>query len=145
MIFLSQTTLLRQLTFLLGSLTVLSYSPAFLIFFLSSDPSICSEMAFSVLGNSGHLYVSIFIDFPIDTKGGAPFHCAAFDYTQVDWDGLYDNLRDVPQYDFFKCSASAAGKLCYWVLVRLDLYIPHRKYQSSLIHLHGFQLFLVLP
>ena len=45
-------SLLRLLTFLLGSLTVTT----------SSDPSICFAMAFYPLGNSDHV-VTVFIDF----------------------------------------------------------------------------------
>ena len=71
-------------------------------FFLSSDASICSTMAFPPLGNSNHV---------------------------VDWDGLRDNLREVPWEDIFKLSASAANELCYWVHVGIDACIPHRKYQ----------------
>ena len=48
-IFLSQTSLLRCLTFLLRSLTFDSHSPALLDLLLSSDSSICSTMAFSPL------------------------------------------------------------------------------------------------
>ena len=55
-IFLSQMTLLTWLTFLLGSQTD-SHSPALLDFFLSSDASICSTMAFPPLGNSDHVIV----------------------------------------------------------------------------------------
>ena len=40
-----------------------SYSPALLDFFLSSDPSICSTMAFPPLENSDHVVVSVSIDF----------------------------------------------------------------------------------
>ena len=61
-IFLSQMTLLRWLTFLLGSQTD-SHSPALLDLFISSDASICSTMAFPPLGNSDHV-VSVSIDFP---------------------------------------------------------------------------------
>ena len=41
-----------------------SQSPALLDLFLSSDASICSAMAFSLLGNSDHIVVSVSIDFP---------------------------------------------------------------------------------
>ena len=76
-------------------------SPALLDFFLSSDASICSTMAFLPLGNS----------------------CA-------DWDGLCDHLRDVPWEDILKLVASAAAtEFCEWVLVGIDVYIPHCKYQ----------------
>ena len=37
---------------------------AFLALFLSCDASICSTMAFSQLGNSDHVVVSVSIDFP---------------------------------------------------------------------------------
>ena len=41
-----------------------SDSPALLDLFLSSDFSICSTMAFPPLGNSGHVVVSVSIDYP---------------------------------------------------------------------------------
>ena len=44
-----------------------SHSPALLDFFLSSDASICSTMAFPPLGNSGHVVVSVSIDFPTNS------------------------------------------------------------------------------
>ena len=45
-----------------------SHSPALLDFFLSSGPSICSTIAFPPLGNSDHVFVSVSIDFPINSK-----------------------------------------------------------------------------
>ena len=70
------------------------------------------------------------IDFPINSKQDAPFHCFAYDYSHTDWDGLHHHLRDVPWEDIFKLSASAASsKFREWVQVGLDVYIPHRKYQ----------------
>ena len=57
LIFLSQMTLLRWLTFLLGSQTD-SHSSTLLDFFLSSDASTCSTIAFPPLGNSDHVVVS---------------------------------------------------------------------------------------
>ena len=36
----------------------------------------------------------------------------------------------IPQEDIFKLGASVAGtELCEWVQVRIDVYIPHRKYR----------------
>ena len=58
----SQITLLRWLTFLLRSRN--SHNPALLDLFISSDASIYSEMAFPPLGNSDHVLVSVFINFP---------------------------------------------------------------------------------
>ena len=104
-------TLLSWLTFLLGS-----HSPALLDFFLSSDASICSTMAFPPLGNSDHVVVSVSIDFPTNSQSDARFHCIAYDYSHADWDALCDHLRDVPWEDIFKRSASAAAsECCEWV------------------------------
>ena len=107
-----------------------SHSPALLDLLLSSDASICSTMAFSPLGNSAHVVVSVSIDFPINSKQDTPFHCVAYDYSRADWDGLHDHLRDVPWEDILKLGAStAASEFCEWVQVGIDVYIPHRKYQ----------------
>ena len=124
-------TLLRWLTFLLGSLTVSnSYSHALLDLFLTSDASISFKMAFPPLENSDHIVVSVSIDFPSNSQWDAPFHRIAYDYSRADWDGLRDHLRDVPWEDIFKLGASAAAsEFCEWVQVGIDVYIPHRKYQ----------------
>ena len=43
----------------------------------------------------------------------------AYDYSRADWDGLRDQLRDVPWGDIFKLSASAAAsEFCEWVQVK---------------------------
>ena len=78
-----------------------SNSPALLDFFLSSDASICSTMAFPHLGNSDHVVVSVSIDFPINSKQNTPFHRVAYDYSRADWNDLRDHLRDVPWEDIF--------------------------------------------
>ena len=84
-------------------------------------------MAFPSLGNSDHVVVSISIDFPSNSQQAAPFHCIAYDYSSVDWDGLSDHLRDVPREDIFKLIASAAtNEFFEWVLVRIDVYILRR-------------------
>ena len=107
-----------------------SHSPALLDFFLSSDASICSTMAFRPLGNSDHVVVSVSIDFPVNSKQDTLFHRVAYDYSRSDWDGLHDHLRDVPWEDIFKLNTStAASEFCERVQVRIHVYIPHRKYQ----------------
>ena len=107
-----------------------SPSSALLDLFISSDASICSMTAFAPLGNSDHVVVSVSIDFPTNSQQDAPFHCLAYDYSCADWDGFRDHLRDVPWQDIFKLGASAAAsEFCQWVQVRIDVYIPHRKYQ----------------
>ena len=99
-----------------------SYSPALLDFFLSSDASICSTMAFPSLCNFDHVVVSVFIDFPINSKQDALFHCITYDYSCADWDGLPDNLRDVSLEDIFKLSDSAgASGFCERVQVGIDV------------------------
>ena len=89
-------------------------------------------MGFPPLGNSDHVVVSVFIDFPSNSQRDAPFHRIAYDYSRADWDGLRDHLRDVPWEDIFKLSASAAAtEFCGWVQVGIDVCIPNRKYQVS--------------
>ena len=45
-----------------------SHSPALLDWFISSDASICSTMAFPPLENFDHVVASVSIDFPINSK-----------------------------------------------------------------------------
>ena len=107
-----------------------SRSPVLFYLFLSSDTSICSTMAFPPLGNSDHVVISVSIDFPSDSQRDAPFHCITYNYSCTDWEGLCDHLRDVPWEDIFKLSAfAAASEFCEWVQIRIDVYIPHCKYQ----------------
>ena len=87
-------------------------------------------MAFPPLENSDHVFVSVSIDFPINSKQDVPFHHVAYDYSCADWDGLRDHLRDVPWENVFKLGAStAASEFSEWVQVGIDVYISHRKYQ----------------
>ena len=87
-------------------------------------------MAFPPLRNPYHVFVSASIDFPSNLQRDASFHHIAYDYSCADSDGLHDHLRDVPWDDIFKLGAStAASEFCEWFQVRLDVYIPHRKYQ----------------
>ena len=99
------------------------HSPALLDLFISSDASISSTITFPALGNSDHVVVSVSIDFPINSKRHAMFHCIAYDYSHGDWDGLWDHLRDVLGEDIFKLSASAAAanEFCEWVQVGIDV------------------------
>ena len=61
-----------------------SHSPAFLNLFLSSDASTCSTMAFPPLGSSDYVVVSVPIEFPLNSKRDAPFHCIVYDYSRAD-------------------------------------------------------------
>ena len=67
-----------------------SNSPALLDFFFSSNVSICSTMAFRPLVNYDHAVASVSIDFPINLKQDALFHCVAYDYSRADYHGLHD-------------------------------------------------------
>ena len=79
-------------------------------------------MAFPPLGNSGHVVVSVSIDFPLNLQRDAPFHRIAYDYSQADWDSINDHLRDVPWEDIFKFSPSAAAsEFCEWVQIGIDI------------------------
>ena len=62
---------------------------------LSSDAIICSIIAFSPLGNSDHVFISVSIDFLSNSKQDAVFHHITYDYSRADWVGLHDHLRDV--------------------------------------------------
>ena len=73
-----------------------SHSPALLDFFLSSDASVCSAIAFPPLANSYHGVVSVPIDFPSNSQWDTLFHHIAYDYSCVDLGSLWDHLRDVP-------------------------------------------------
>ena len=61
-----------------------SHSPALLDLFLSSNTIICSTMAFPALGNSDHVFVSVSLDFPINSKQNTLFHRVAYDYSCAD-------------------------------------------------------------
>ena len=65
-----------------------SHSPAVLDLFLSSDASLCSTLAFPLLGNSDYVVVLFSIDFPSNSKRDVPFHCIAYDYFRAHWDDI---------------------------------------------------------
>ena len=121
-----------------------SHHPALLDLFLCSDASICSTMAFPPLGNFD-VVVSVSIDFPSNSQQDAPFHRIAYDYPHATWDGLHDHLRDVPM----------GGYLNLALLLMLVNFVTGFRFElmyislienirSSLIHLHGFQLPVLL-
>ena len=123
-----------------------SHSPVLLDLLLFSYTSICSTMVFPPLGNSHHVVVSVSIDFPSNWQWDALFHCKAYDCSCADWDGLCDHLRDVPWEDIFKLGALLL--LVNFVSgFRLELmYISLiENIRSNLIHLHGFELLVLLP
>ena len=56
-------------------------------------------MVFPLLGNSDHVVVSVFIEFPSNSKRDALFHGIACNCSPADWDDLRNHLRDVPWED----------------------------------------------
>ena len=126
-IFLSEMTLLRWLTFLVGSQAVILIVLLFWIYlslltlvFVLQWLSLPWEILIMLLS----------IDFPSNSQRGAPFHRIAYDYSRAGWDGLSDHLTNVPWEDIFKpCASAAASKFYEWVQVGIGVYIPHRKYQ----------------
>ena len=128
--FLSQMTLPRWLSFLLGFQTVILVVLLFWIYLF---------LLLLVFVLQWHVLISVSIDFPSNSQRDAPFHRIAYDNSHADWDGLRDHLRDVPWEDIFKLDASAAAsEFCQWVQVGIDLYIPERKYQ---VKSHSFPWF----
>ena len=76
-------------------------------------------MVFPPLGSSDHVVVSV-----SNSKGDALFFLLAYDYSQADWDGFRDYLKDVPWDDIFKLGASAtSSEFCELVQVGNCIYI----------------------
>ena len=104
------------------------HSPALLDFFLSSDISICSTMAFPQLGSSAHV-VSVSIDFPSNSQCDGLFHRKAYYYFRAYWDGLRDLLRDVPWKDIFELGTfAAASEFFERVQIGIGVYISQENY-----------------
>ena len=80
--------------------------------FISSDATICFTMAFLPLENSGHVVVSVSIDFPLNSQQDVLFHLLTHGNSRADLDGLFDHLRDVPSGDILKLSTSVASEFC---------------------------------
>ena len=68
--------------------------------FLSSYASICSTVAFPPLGNSDHVVVSGFIDFPSNSQQDAPFHCIAYVAAKRDSTSLVSTLLNQNLFQF---------------------------------------------
>ena len=141
-IFLPPMTLLTWVTFLLGSQTVILTVLLFWIFFLGA--STFSRMAFTVLGNSDYVVISVSIDFPSHSQQDASFYHIAYDYSCAYWDSLYDHFRDIPCKNTFKLLVLLVNFVSGF---RLELtYISLiENIMSILTHLQSFHLLLLLP
>ena len=141
-IFLPQMTLFRSLIFLFGSLSVALEVLFFWInlFLLTLE----FVLAFPLLGNSDHGDVSVSINLPLNSEGDASFHCSTYDYSRADLDDLHDDFRDIHGRISLNSDCAVGTEFCEWGQVGINLYIPCRNYQV-LIHLHCFQLLVLLP
>ena len=119
------------------------HSPALLDLLLSSDDIICSTIVFPPLGNSDHVAVSVYIDFLSNSLRDAPLHHITYEYSQADWDDL-DHLRDVPLEDIFKLLLLLVNFVSGLTLELMYISLIEN-IRSSLTHLYGFQLLLLLP
>ena len=130
--FLPQMTLLRWLTFLLGSQTVILIVLLFWIYFFL----LMLVFVLQWLSLHWEILIMLLSQFPLTFQlihNRMPYFSIPYDYSCADWDGLCDHLRDVGWDDIFKLGASAAdSEFCEWVQVGIDAYIPHRKYQVKL-------------
>ena len=139
-------TLLRWLTFLLGSLAVVLTVLLFWIYLFLLALVFILHWCFPHWEILLMLLSAVSIDFPSNSKRDAPFHWIAYDYSWADQYGLGDYLRDVPMVDIFKLGASAAVSEFvsgfWWEFMYISVIINIR---SSLTHLHSFQLLVPLP
>ena len=53
-----------------------------------SNPSVCSTVVLPALVKSDHV-VSVSIDFLVNSKGNDPFHDTAYDYSPVNFYGVW--------------------------------------------------------
>ena len=110
----------------------------------SSDASICSTMAYHLLGNSDQVVGSVSIDFLSNSIGNALFHHELITIL------VLIGIVFVPGEVIFKFSASAAAtEFGEWVQVGIDelmyIYIVLIvSVSSSLTHLYGFQLLVLM-
>ena len=97
-----------------------SHSPVLLDFFLSSNTSICSTMAFPPLGILIMLLSQFLLTFQINLNRTPHFIAWLMTILVLIWHGLHDHLRDVLWKDIFNIGASAAAsELCEWVQLEL--------------------------
>ena len=122
-------TLLKWLTFLLGSQTVILIVLLFWFYFFFLTLVFVLQWLFL----HWEILIMLLSQFPLtfhQIHNGMPFHRIAYDYSHAGWDGFHDHLRDVQWEDIFKLSAyAAASEFCEWLQVRIDVYNPYRKYQ----------------
>ena len=127
-------TLLRWLTFLLESQTVILIV---LLFWVSFFLSLTQVFVLQWLSLHWELLIMLLSQVPLtftmetlpsNSQWDAWLHCIVYDYSCADWDGLHDHLRDNPWEDIFKLASAVASIFCECIQVGINVYIPHRKY-----------------
>ena len=138
-ILLSQMTLLRWLTFLIRSQTViLVVLPFWIYLFLVMLVFVLQQLSLH-----WEILISVSIESPSSSQQDSLFHHIAYHYSRligmvfmIIWEMFHGRISKL-------AASAAASELCEWVQVGIDVYIPHIR--SSLIHLHSFQLLVLLP
>ena len=133
-IFVSQMTLPRLLTFLFESQTVIFTVLLFWIYFFFQMLLFVLQWLFL----HWEIQIMLLSQFPLifhRIHKRMPFHCIAYDYSCADWDSLYHHLRYVPLEDILNLV----------IMLLLVMYILLGNIRSSLTHLHGFQMLVLLP
>ena len=106
------------------------HQPYLLDLFICSNPDSCTVASHPLLEKSYHMVVSVDVEFVVKSTNEHPYHRIACSYSKADWDGLKDHLRDVLWLDIFKHGDICAAKeIPEWVVIGIDCYIPHRKFQ----------------
>ena len=108
--------------FLLHNYTVLDS-------FLTSEPSLCSAVAFPPLRNSVHVVASTSTNFLLSSKEDVPFYCTVLDYSCAECIGLHDQIKDVAWEDNFDLDVAAITEICESVQAGINKYIFNLMYQ----------------
>ena len=114
------------------------HSPFLLDLFLSSDISICFTKAFLALGNSDHVVVSAFINFPSNSKWYVSFHCITYHYSRADWDSLLITWKMFHGKISLRLVLLLLVNFVSWFRLELMYIYLIVSIRSSLTHLHGF-------
>ena len=147
-IFLSQITLLKWLTFLLGSLTVTLTVLLFWIYLFILIPVFVLQLLtlHSPLGNANHVVLSVSNDFLTNSKRDAPFYRIVMTIL------VLTGMVFVNIWEMFHGRISLNSVLLLLLVnfvsgFRLELmYISLTvSIRSSLTYLHGFQQLVLLP
>ena len=114
------------------------------ILFFSSDASICSTVAFPLLGNSDHVAVSVSIDFPSHSQWDATLHQIACDYFcgmifVIIWEIFHERISLNSELLLLLADFVSGFRLEFRCISLIE------SIRSSLFHLHDFRQLVLLP